>query len=300
MSSLKDYENYLIKRGYSVTVIEKAKQKLATKSRTDLLYNNPNSNDSEHCICTAKKKDFRCFPLVMKYNAKLPKMNKLIKKHLHILEWSPETVELFPKGSIFVSYRVEPSIRDLLCKSGFPLLNKPAAIDEPVPLPEKGGCYKCEDVTCKTCALFLMEGEFAWSYHTNDKFLIKKKLNCKTKYIIYVIFDLICKIAYTGYTTYNCKDRFANHKSHVKMFRTTCEIVNHAIENQNTYHKLRRSNIRDFDEDFKCQFKIMVIEAVDIPDGLNQDETIKIMEAREDYWHAALKTKKIFGGLNKR
>ena len=44
----------------------------------------------------------------------------------------------------------------------------------------------------------------------------------------------------------------------------------------------------------------MVIEAVDIPDGLNQDETIKIMEAREDYWHAALKTKKIFGGLNKR
>ena len=44
----------------------------------------------------------------------------------------------------------------------------------------------------------------------------------------------------------------------------------------------------------------MVIEEVEIPDNSPQVEMIKLLETRENYWHAALMSKRIFGGLNKR
>ena len=235
----------------------------------------------------------------MRYNIKLPKMNNIVKKYQHILEWSPETAKLFPKGCIFVSYKVEPTIRNLLCKSGFPALTENENLPRNVNISNLGGCFKC-DKKCKTCSMFLYEGQYAWSHNTNDKFRINKKMNCESKNIIYIINDNTCKTSYTGYTTNTLKNRFANHKSHIKKNVKSCEIAIHIIDSANTCHKLNRSNLNNFDNELKYQLSIMAIEEVEIPTNYTHEQKIELMEAREDYWAANFKTKRILGGLNKR
>ena len=303
--ALEEYKGYLKDREYSDNVIQKAEKKLEKVSREQLLKrvdSTDPSNQEAQSSYKAKKKDYRCYPLVMRYNIKLPKMNNIIKKYQEILEWSPETLKLFPKGCIFVSYRVEPTIRNLLCKSGFPALNQ----NENLTLnlgtnnnENMGGCVKC-DKQCKMCKLFLYEGEYAWSHNTKDKFKINKKLNCESNNIIYIINDNICKTSYTGYTTNTLKNRFANHKSHIKKNVKSCEIAIHIIESANTCHKLNRSNLNTFDNELRYQLSIMAIEEVEIPINFSHEQKIALMEAREDYWAANLKTKRILGGLNKR
>ena len=125
-------------------------------------------------------------------------------------------------------------------------------------------------------------------------------MNCESKNIIYIINDNTCKTSYTGYTTNTLKNRFANHKSHIKKNVKSCEIAIHIIDSANTCHKLNRSNLNNFDNELKYQLSIMAIEEVEIPTNYTHEQKIELMEAREDYWAANLKTKRILGGLNKR
>ena len=101
-------------------------------------------------------------------------------------------------------------------------------------------------------------------------------------------------------TSTTLKVRFANHKSHIKNNIKSCEIAIHAIESASTCHKLTRSNLTTFDNELKCQFSIMAIEEVEIPDKSTTEQKVKLLEARENYWIATLKSKRVFGGLNKR
>ena len=87
-----EYIKYLKERGYSDSVINKALEKLEGKTREELI-----EKKSE----TQNEKRKRNYPLVMKYNVKLPPTNKIIKRHEHILTLREETANLFPTGSIF-------------------------------------------------------------------------------------------------------------------------------------------------------------------------------------------------------
>ena len=90
-----EYISYLRQRGYSDNVINKALSKLEHISRDDMI-NKKRVNETHQNKCK------RCYPFVMKYNVKLPPINKIIKKHSeHILTLTKETSELFPAGSIF-------------------------------------------------------------------------------------------------------------------------------------------------------------------------------------------------------
>ena len=79
--ALEEYKGYLKDRGYSDNVIEKAEKTLATVSRDQLL-KRVNSTDptdqGAQASYKSKKKDYRCYPLVMRYNIKLPKMKYLM------------------------------------------------------------------------------------------------------------------------------------------------------------------------------------------------------------------------------
>ena len=95
------------------------------------------------------------------------------------------------------------------------------------------------------------------------------------------------------------KERWDNHKSHIKRNHKTCEIDTHCIENP--CHKLDSSSLKTYDDQLKCQLKIMAIEEVTRPPtAKTTDEKLIILEAREDFWQARLKRKSIFGDLNKR
>ncbi|KAL5247624.1 hypothetical protein ACHWQZ_G019491 [Mnemiopsis leidyi] len=71
------------------------------------------------------------FPLVIKFNPRLPPMSKFINRHLNVLELTNQTKSLFNKSSLFVSYRMEKNILNMITsnkfKSDSPVVASPAS-----------------------------------------------------------------------------------------------------------------------------------------------------------------------------
>ena len=309
------YSNHLRNREYSDEIIEEAIHKVNALDRESLigLTSTPREADNPKS---------QVYPFVMKYNSQLPNMNDILNKHKHILTTTENTASLFKPESIFVSHKVEHNIQKLITKSRFSkskqyLPNEDQNVDTHKTGPtleiqspsvviretgkEESGCHKCESKTsCKTCKLFILQSKHAWSYHTDEKFEIKNKLTCTSNNVIYIIQDQVCCKSYIGSTGDKFKDRWANHKSHIKQNRPTCEIVSHVIEHCNDVHTLDRSNVNSFDAGLKHQLKIMIIEQVDIPHSVTKTQKKQILEAREAIWQLNLKTGLGNGGLNKR
>ena len=113
-----------------------------------------------------------------------------------------------------------------------------------------------------------------------------------------MITDKICKdVFYVGYTQDTMKTRWANHKSHIKACKKTCEIASHFVRLGNTTHKLDKSDQKAFTSQLSQHLDIRLIESVASIPGVDMKEH---MEAREKFWQGTLKAAKLFGGLNKR
>ena len=158
------------------------------------------------------------------------------------------------------------------------------------------GCIKCD--SCTLCDNFLLEGETVTSPRTNQTFKIKTKLTCKTKNVIYIIFDKICKtVFYIGYTCDCMQVRWRNHKSHIKKCIKSCELSKHFAEHCSSTHKFNTTDQAIFTEELSKHLGVMIIESVESIPGIDMKP---IMEARETYWQGALKATKLFGGINVR
>ena len=286
-TAIQEYKTHLLKRDYADEIIDKAIDKANQTDRNDLIFNKKDPIDKEN---SARK-----YPLIMKYNAKLPNMNQIIRKHLPVLKLTPETSELFPEKSIFVSYKIEKNIRELITCSKF---RSRDTHDQEIN-PDVKGCVKCNK--CKLCKLYLEETKVAWSYHTNETFRLKSTLTCTTPNVIYAIHDKVCKLSYIGYTgDEDIHRRWANHKSHIKQNRKTCELASHFIKNSNSCHKLTRSDLKKYDEELQGQLGLVILEEVILPKNYDESTKTKCLEARENHWQCNLKAVQLYGGLNKR
>ena len=181
------FKQHLIRRGYSSTIVDEAIEQAISTPR-EVLLGSVNSND----IDTPSK---RQFPLVMKFNPKLPPMFHYIHKHFHILELSSKSTHLFNKRTIFTSYKMGRNILSMITKNNFKL---PSTLQLP-------------PATRSTLVHTLTFN----SPKTSQTYKIKAHINCNTKNIIYLILDLKCPdIFYVGYTTDCMAVRWRNHKSH--------------------------------------------------------------------------------------
>ena len=125
-------------------------------------------------------------------------------------------------------------------------------------------------------------------------------VDCNSRYIIYMVFDLVCLKTYVGYTTDAAKDRFANHKSHIKCFRKTCTVVRHFIDCKDSSHILNRNSQSEFDIQLAKQLQFQIIDQVKIPHGSTKDQIKSIMLNCEADWQSQLRTTRDEGGLNAR
>ena len=158
------------------------------------------------------------------------------------------------------------------------------------------GCFKCEN--CTLCKNFLEQCTTFSSPKTKQIFEIKSRITCKTKYIIYIIFDKKCpEIFYIGYTEDNMTVRWRVHKSHIKKGHKSCEIATHFKSLANSTHKLDTTNQETFTSQLKEHLEICIIESVVPVPGIDIKATLK---EREDFWQATLKSTTFFGGINKR
>ena len=113
-----------------------------------------------------------------------------------------------------------------------------------------------------------------------------------------MITDKICRnVFYVGCTHDSMKVRWANHKSHIKAGKKTCEIASHFTRLANTTHKLDKGNQKQFTSQLSQHLEVRLIESVDHIQGTNMKEHL---ESREKFWQGALKAARLFGGINKR
>ena len=240
----------------------------------------------------------------MKFNPKLPPMSKFIRDHMHILQLTAESNNLFNKDSIFVAYKMERNILSLITRNKFKSSNfdhnaQPSSelMNSNELLESNWGCYKCSQ-NCTLCKNFLIETKTFTSPNTNQTFKIKTKTDCKTKNIIYLILDLICyKNFYVGYSEDSMTVRWPNHKSHIKKGHKLCEISTHFINESNNMHKLDTSSQKVFTSQLSKQISIIIIESVAPIDGIDMKS---LLQERENFWQGTLKSTQFYGGINKR
>ena len=294
-----EYKDYLLERGYNSQLIDEAIVEADATPRDQLI--GLTGKDTQTNSSSKKQ-----FPLVVKFNPRLPPMSKFVNQHLHILELSDQTKKLFNKSSLFVSYRMERNVLSLITSNKFKESSPspPPTGDQPVSLPVSPviinpdwGCKPCPK-TCTLCKNFLQEAKTFSSPNTTQNYLIRSSIDCNTKNVIYLILDLKCsEIFYIGYTTDCMAVRWRNHKSHIKKGIKSCELASHFINLSNSTHKIDKSTQAAFTSDLSKHLAIILIESVEPRPGLDVEATLK---EREDFWQGALKSTPLFGGINKR
>ena len=132
---LEEYRGYLVDQGYPEELVSREFSRAAGIPRNNLLQ--------------AKVRDSKkIFPFVLTYNPNLPSVNRLIKKHFHLLLSSPKLKELFPPNSIISSFRSSKNLKEILahskCRKG---------LLESIALPS-AGCFTCNKTRCDLCKNF--------------------------------------------------------------------------------------------------------------------------------------------------
>ena len=189
-------------------------------------------------------------------------------------------------------------MQDLLVHSKLP----PISVELPHPVQEQdspGGCQPCTK-KCVLCKNYLVETQFAYSYHTNSRFKISGVVDCNTTNIVYIINDNTCKISSVGCTADSMKVRFRNHKSHIKQNKRLCEVSKHFSDNQHL-HSLDKSSTVNYDNSLKKNIEVIIVEHVDVSKVEKDSKSrLKKCKEREWYWQNNLKTSRQYGGLNVR
>ena len=160
----------------------------------------------------------------------------------------------------------------------------------------QGGCKSCNK--CSLCKHFLREGDTVLSYHTEQTYKIRSTITCQTAGVIYIIYDKICRKNYVGFSRNDMRERWANHKSHIKKQWKGCKLATHFAEHRNNKHKIDTTTQAKYTECLKQQIEVMFIECVD--PNLNSNNIDKTLLEREAYFQSFLKATVPFGGLCRR
>ena len=210
----KEYKGYLKSQNYPAGVVDKQLDKALKISRSELL-------------CKKVKPDKKVFPLVLDYN---PDIQKVIRKHFHLLESSPEVKEIFPSKSIFPTYRRTKNLKEMLAPSKFRVTSCRNQRKE------NRGCSKCNK-KCDLCKNYLIEASKFQSSATGRHYPIQQKLSCSSQNVIYLATCAKCNLQYVGSTSTEFKVRFRNHKSNMLKNKRTCELASTLMTLNMKFHK---------------------------------------------------------------
>lgn len=94
------------------------------------------------------------------------------------------------------------------------------------------------------------------------------------------------------------KERWSNHKSHIKKQFKMCNIATHFKEHANDKHKLAKSTFNNYTNCLKQHFKVMLIEKVE--PTANEGNLNNTMTEREAHYQSLFKAMNAYGGLCKR
>ena len=89
------------------------------------------------------------------------------------------------------------------------------------------GLFKCQDIRCKLCQLYIQEGD-RFIMSNNQEWIIKCKITCRSANVIYYLKCINCNTSYIGKTN-NLRLRMNNHISSCKSGMSDNIFDNHVF-----------------------------------------------------------------------
>ena len=237
-----------------------------------------------------KKQKTNVYPLVLPYNPKLPLVSKIIRKNIDILHSNSDYKELFPVDSLFPAFKRGKNLKEIFSPSRFSS-NKPQKAN-----------LGCQIICSKRCDLcgFLVSTPSIRSIKTKEIFTINHNLNCKSKYVIYVLTDNICQKQLVG-SAVDMKARLSNYKSHIKQHYINqnnkgCSAVTHwwATEAHQSVHPLPES-LKDYHEALRNEMSFTLVDQLAPIRGEGKAQSITRLRALEGEWENRLQTLHPYG-----
>ena len=139
---------------------------------------------------------------------------------LPILYSDPEMKNIFPEGSINVTYERDKSLREVISPSMFPQAQ----------IESHSMVSKCKFKRCDICQNYLVsKNEFTCTV-TGKTYKVRGKLCCTSSNVIHLISCKLCKERYLGFAFRdNFKPRFRVHKSDVITGKNRCGVAKHFL-----------------------------------------------------------------------
>ena len=161
--------NQFQKCGYNRSLIEQQIDKANLQERKQLLKEN-------------KKETATNIPLSLKYNRTLPKIKEICMKHWHLLHINPNLAEIFQSPPI-LAFRRNKNLRDII---GIKLIEN-GRVKRKFTNKAQGKCTPClANNRTLSCKQVVHTTTFRRN-QTNRIFQIYHNLNCKSKFVIYLL-----------------------------------------------------------------------------------------------------------------
>lgn len=255
--SSKNLKTKMMNRGYTEDEVTSQINRAREKPREELLQYNTEERETSQRI-----------PYVVTYYPDLPNLKTTIEKHWPILQINQKMKETFKRKPI-MAYRRNRNLGDILGQKTIKN-NKVIRRNRSHTI---GGCSPCSSTRETKCCRQVRRTTTFKSYRTNKRYNIFHRVNCRSKFIIYLLECTICRLQYIGKSEWPMNIRINKHRNDVSRI-DGLDVCKHF---QCTGH------------DFDKHAKFTIIEELK-----DQNKTIhamrKLLEQREDAWVIKLRT----------
>ena len=208
-------------------------------------------------------------PCVLTYNPLLPDIKEAINKHWNILNINPKLEAIFKEKPI-MAFRRSRNLRDIIGQIN--IIHGKVQRKKYI-TSKKGWCSPCNSKSNNLCCKQIRNTNEFTSNVTKEKFKIHHRVNCKSRFIIYLLECILCRIQYVGKSEWPMNIRCNKHRNDV-LREESIVVCQHFKQISHT---------------FNTHAKITIIEQLK-----DQSKSLlamrSILEEREDFWIKRLKT----------
>ena len=252
----KNLKSRLENRGYKEEEIMKQITQARIRNREELLQYKPKEATTR-------------IPFILTYNPQLPNAKEAINKHWSILQINPNMQNTFKEKPI-MAYRRNKNLGDILGQKN---LKNGKVIRKQDITGRKGGCSPCHTRNDNLCCKQVQNTSTFRSWKTKKEFKIFHRVNCKSKFVIYLLECTKCGIQYVGKSEWAMNIRINKHRNDV-LREDAINVCQHFKQPSHNFNR---------------DAKITIIEELKKKDK-SLKEMRKILEDREDFWIIKLKT----------
>ena len=185
--------------------------------------------------------------LVTQIHPALPNIAKVIDQYYPLLKQSPVSSTIFPRSSIISAYRKLPNLSSILANNPFSIPSTPL-------LPK--GFHQTPGCSCKLCKEATFSTFVSSPNLPGRGYTIPDPINCNSVNVVYAV-SCQCGLLYVGRTA-NPKQRWSNHKSHIRKGHKSCNLATHCIRR----HSDIMADKLTLSKDIKEQFTFILVQSV--------------------------------------